>query len=177
MEAFGPLKPYWGLCTMFSFIINSAQIDSWYFSFSFFVSLFLCFEVNFHRLLYLSIRYVGIAEFIISFTVIKYWLLVMYYCSCDKAMSCSNSETDQSLREYQIPDYILDPGSASETSIYTPECPVLVFINSRSGGQLGGDLLTSYRGLLNKHQVLLFYLKLDCENVLSLCKFKRRQPT
>lgn len=144
---------------MFSFIINSAQIEGWYFSFC----LFVCFEVNFHLLLNLSIRYVGIAEFIISFTVIKYWLLAMYYCSCDKAMSCSNSETDQSLREYQIPNYILDPGSAVETSICTPECtcPVLVFINSRSGGQLGGDLLTSYRALLNKSQVLLFYLKLD----------------
>ncbi|GFP89541.1 diacylglycerol kinase 5 [Phtheirospermum japonicum] len=32
--------------------------------------------------------------------------------------------------------------------------PVLVFINSKSGGQLGGDLLVTYRSLLNKKQVI-----------------------
>lgn len=57
------------------------------------------------------------------------------------------------LLEFYIPNYILASDSATETLSYMPECPVLVFINSKSGGQLGGDLLTTYRTLLNKTQV------------------------
>ncbi|XP_054816053.1 diacylglycerol kinase 5-like isoform X2 [Prosopis cineraria] len=34
-----------------------------------------------------------------------------------------------------------------------PTCPVLVFINSKSGGQLGGDLLKTYRTVLSEKQV------------------------
>ncbi|KAL9273746.1 Diacylglycerol kinase 5-like protein, partial [Drosera capensis] len=34
-----------------------------------------------------------------------------------------------------------------------PNSPVVVFINSKSGGQLGGELLATYRSLLNKNQV------------------------
>lgn len=81
--------------------------------------------------------------------------------SCDAAMSSYNSETDQSLREYHIPNYILVPDLAVETISYTPECPVIVFINAKSGGQLGGDLLRTYRDLLNKTQVLFFCPMLD----------------
>ncbi|QHN81907.1 Diacylglycerol kinase [Arachis hypogaea] len=33
------------------------------------------------------------------------------------------------------------------------QCPLIVFINSKSGGQLGGELLTTYNSLLNKNQV------------------------
>ncbi|XP_077243315.1 diacylglycerol kinase 5-like isoform X2 [Tasmannia lanceolata] len=63
------------------------------------------------------------------------------------------SGSNESLKEFYIPDYILVPGSNVETLSYTPECPVIIFINAKSGGQLGGDLLTTYRGLLNKTQV------------------------
>ncbi|KAJ0983642.1 hypothetical protein J5N97_011897 [Dioscorea zingiberensis] len=57
------------------------------------------------------------------------------------------------LREFYIPDYIFELGLEVEELSYTPQCPVVVFINSKSGGQLGGDLLITYRELLNKVQV------------------------
>ena len=56
------------------------------------------------------------------------------------------------LKKFQIPNYILKDEPKGEIS-YQPTCPVIIFINSRSGGQLGGDLLQTYRTLLNKNQV------------------------
>lgn len=63
-----------------------------------------------------------------------------------------------SLRDFWIPGHVLVPDSVVEGSnidIEGPKCPVLVFVNSRSGGQLGGELLKTYRALLNENQVLL----------------------
>ncbi|XP_019193891.1 PREDICTED: diacylglycerol kinase 5-like [Ipomoea nil] len=61
---------------------------------------------------------------------------------------------DPITREFYIPTYIFVPEVVGETeSLPDVPCPVLVFVNSRSGGQLGGDLLTTFRSLLNKHQV------------------------
>ncbi|XWS09918.1 hypothetical protein CRYUN_Cryun39dG0031100 [Craigia yunnanensis] len=57
------------------------------------------------------------------------------------------------LSDYYIPNYILVPGSEAKKPPWVPSCPVLVFINSKSGGQLGGDLLLTYRSVLNKNQV------------------------
>ncbi|KAL7000662.1 diacylglycerol kinase (ATP) [Sarracenia purpurea var. burkii] len=68
-------------------------------------------------------------------------------------MSNSNSESDKLLKEVYIPNYILDPDSEGELLQDVPSCPVLVFINSKSGGQLGGDLLITYHSILNKNQV------------------------
>ncbi|KAF5191050.1 Diacylglycerol kinase [Thalictrum thalictroides] len=58
-----------------------------------------------------------------------------------------------SLEEFYIPNYILLPDSNPEDVSHVPSCPVLVFINSKSGGQLGGELLKTYRSLLNENQV------------------------
>ncbi|RDX96045.1 Diacylglycerol kinase 5, partial [Mucuna pruriens] len=58
------------------------------------------------------------------------------------------------LDNFKIPDYILVPGSEVENADHVPLCPVLVFVNSMSGGQLGGDLLKTYRTLLNPNQVV-----------------------
>uniref|UniRef100_A0A1D1YF91 Diacylglycerol kinase n=1 Tax=Anthurium amnicola TaxID=1678845 RepID=A0A1D1YF91_9ARAE len=69
------------------------------------------------------------------------------------AMGDCSSETKHLLKEFYIPNYILDEASDVESSPHVPECPVLVFINSKSGGQLGGDLLMTYRQLLNSTQV------------------------
>ncbi|PNX96763.1 diacylglycerol kinase iota-like protein, partial [Trifolium pratense] len=64
---------------------------------------------------------------------------------------------DDFLKNFKIPDYILSPEfkveKSDESVLVVPECPVLVFVNSKSGGQLGGDLLQTYRTLLNEKQV------------------------
>ncbi|VFQ83266.1 unnamed protein product [Cuscuta campestris] len=70
-------------------------------------------------------------------------------------MNCKFSD-DPITREFYIPTYILSPDAAGETTETlqdVPSSPVVVFINSKSGGQLGGDLLLTFRSLLNKHQV------------------------
>ncbi|KAI3504459.1 hypothetical protein L1887_25938 [Cichorium endivia] len=59
----------------------------------------------------------------------------------------------ESLKDYWIPDYILLHESKVEKPSHVPASPVIVFVNSRSGGQLGGELLVSYQTLLNKNQV------------------------
>lgn len=64
-----------------------------------------------------------------------------------------NSEAVEILKEYYIPDYILLLDSEIEQQSEVPECPLIVFINSKSGGQLGGNLLLTCRRLLNKNQV------------------------
>lgn len=58
------------------------------------------------------------------------------------------------LRDFCIPAYILVQESEREEVAEAPSCPVIVFVNARSGGQLGGDLIKSYRELLNEVQVL-----------------------
>ncbi|KAL2939146.1 Diacylglycerol kinase 5, partial [Bienertia sinuspersici] len=58
------------------------------------------------------------------------------------------------LKEFLIPDYILNTDLEPEECLYVPNFPVIVFINSKSGGQLGGDLLHTYRSLLNENQVI-----------------------
>ncbi|KAK9152143.1 hypothetical protein Syun_010452 [Stephania yunnanensis] len=68
-------------------------------------------------------------------------------------MAECDAGTDNFLKEFYIPNYILVPDSEFEIVSSLPEHPVIVFINSKSGGQLGGDLLTTYRDLLNKNQV------------------------
>ncbi|XP_026392383.1 diacylglycerol kinase 5-like isoform X1 [Papaver somniferum] len=68
-------------------------------------------------------------------------------------MDDAGSESHHSEKEFFIPNYILLSDAAVECTSFVPECPVLVFINSKSGGQLGGNLLITYRGLLNKNQV------------------------
>uniref|UniRef100_A0A6M2ERY5 Diacylglycerol kinase n=1 Tax=Populus davidiana TaxID=266767 RepID=A0A6M2ERY5_9ROSI len=59
------------------------------------------------------------------------------------------------LKEFYIPNYILVPDSKSNSTPppQLPQCPVLVFINSKSGGQLGADLFKTYSALLNENQV------------------------
>ncbi|XP_059449376.1 diacylglycerol kinase 5 [Corylus avellana] len=67
-------------------------------------------------------------------------------------MADSNSESDF-LKDFKIPTYILVPESKVVNVHPVPPCPVVVFVNSKSGGQLGGDLLVTFRSLLNENQV------------------------
>lgn len=60
------------------------------------------------------------------------------------------------LRKFYIPSYVLSPEAepvAQTSSSTPPESPILVFINSKSGGQLGAELILTYRTLLNDKQV------------------------
>lgn len=58
------------------------------------------------------------------------------------------------LKEFYIPKYIIVPDSKAEVLPCAPNSPVIVFINSKSGGQLGGELLQTYRQLLSEAQVV-----------------------
>nr|XP_009774758.1 PREDICTED: diacylglycerol kinase 5 isoform X2 [Nicotiana sylvestris] len=74
-------------------------------------------------------------------------------------MANSESELNDNIhRDFYIPTYILAPDAPNKSRHIAlpdnvPTCPVLVFINSKSGGQLGGELLRTFRHLLNKYQV------------------------
>lgn len=59
------------------------------------------------------------------------------------------------LKKFYIPSYVLSPEAepVAQTSSTPPESPILVFINSKSGGQLGAELILTYRTLLNDKQV------------------------
>ncbi|XP_038900768.1 diacylglycerol kinase 5-like isoform X3 [Benincasa hispida] len=72
---------------------------------------------------------------------------------CLEAMAASFHHDPEFFKDFIIPNYILRPDAEVESVPYVPNCPVLVFINSRSGGQLGGSLLSTYRSLLNEKQV------------------------
>ncbi|BBN02113.1 diacylglycerol kinase (ATP) [Marchantia polymorpha subsp. ruderalis] len=70
----------------------------------------------------------------------------------------SKMEKDENvelMEEMLIPEYILNrekaPSNANQ--ITCPESPVLVFINTKSGGQLGSQILPHFRALLNPKQV------------------------
>lgn len=66
----------------------------------------------------------------------------------------SDSNLESTLNEFRIPSFIFDTDlEVPDDDESSPQCPVLVFINSKSGGQLGGDLLVTYRLLLNEKQV------------------------
>lgn len=77
-------------------------------------------------------------------------------CSWGAVMADLHSKSGF-LKDFQIPNYILltEP---KDKDAYVPKCPVLVFINSKSGGQLGGDLLKTFRNLLNENQVAFTFL-------------------
>ena len=64
-------------------------------------------------------------------------------------------ETEKIIEEMKIPDTIFC--EIKYTGIEPPpKCPVLVFINTKSGGQLGSELLLSYRAILSEKQVIKY---------------------
>jgi len=67
------------------------------------------------------------------------------------------SRDSEFLKNFWIPNHILVPDSKIddvEIEGDGPKCPVLVFVNSKSGGQLGGELLKTYREVLKEKQVI-----------------------
>lgn len=83
-----------------------------------------------------------------------FYLSIQWNYSFSSGMEDGNSKINPPLRDFYIPDYMLVPESKKVDILEEPTCPVVVFINSRSGGQLGGDLIKTYRELLNHAQVL-----------------------
>lgn len=73
-----------------------------------------------------------------------------------EAMATNFQYDSEFFKNFLIPDYILRPEAEVESVPYVPNCPVLVFINSKSGGQLGGSLLSTYRSLLKEKQVIFW---------------------
>ncbi|KEH39037.1 putative diacylglycerol kinase (ATP) [Medicago truncatula] len=65
------------------------------------------------------------------------------------------SHDSEFLKNFWIPNHILVSDSKVDDEIEGdgPKCPVLVFVNSKSGGQLGGELLKTYRAVLKDKQV------------------------
>lgn len=61
-------------------------------------------------------------------------------------------KAEEKLKDFYIPNYVLVGGSMPKIKL-APSCPVIVFVNATSGGQLGGVLLHTYRALLNENQV------------------------
>lgn len=62
-------------------------------------------------------------------------------------------EKNNMVKEFYIPTYIFVPESPVEHASQIPTCPVIVFVNTKSGGQLGRELIATYRKLLNHAQV------------------------
>ncbi|KAK9677968.1 hypothetical protein RND81_11G179400 [Saponaria officinalis] len=81
-------------------------------------------------------------------------LPLSFFPQLNRRMGDGMSSSNGFLKEFYIPNYILNPESTPELLSECPECPVIVFINSKSGGQLGGNLLVTYRSLLNENQVI-----------------------
>lgn len=76
-----------------------------------------------------------------------------YQTNQHSKMSVQTEETEL-ISEMRIPDYYLRSDIEAVVDISkAPTCPVIVFINSRSGGQLGVHMLTTYRTLLNHLQI------------------------
>ncbi|KAL1560717.1 Diacylglycerol kinase 5 [Salvia divinorum] len=69
-------------------------------------------------------------------------------------MASEHLDNDKFIKKFHIPSSILEQDTEVQCLPCKPVHPVLVFINSRSGGQLGGELLITYRSILNKKQVI-----------------------
>ncbi|XP_042009526.1 diacylglycerol kinase 5-like [Salvia splendens] len=69
-------------------------------------------------------------------------------------MASEHLDNDEFIEKFHIPSSLLEQDTEVQCLPSKPEHPVLVFINSRSGGQLGGELLVTYRSILNEKQVI-----------------------
>ncbi|KAB5521520.1 hypothetical protein DKX38_025839 [Salix brachista] len=84
------------------------------------------------------------------------------FVSRSKEFAMRDEKLAKVMKEFYIPDYIVVPEESNSSSGSgtsddeddAPSCPVIVFINSKSGGQLGSQLLITYRSLLNQNQVI-----------------------
>ena len=71
----------------------------------------------------------------------------------ESGMAIENLDKHDFIKDFLIPSSLLEQDTEIQRLPSKPEHPVLVFINSKSGGQLGGELIVTYRSILNKEQV------------------------
>ncbi|XP_047944634.1 diacylglycerol kinase 1-like [Salvia hispanica] len=69
-------------------------------------------------------------------------------------MAIENLDKHDFIKDFLIPGSLLEQDTEIQRLPSKPGHPVLVFINSKSGGQLGGELIVTYRSILNKEQVI-----------------------
>lgn len=75
------------------------------------------------------------------------------FCQAMEEDNNNYKSLSEFVKKFYIPSYVISPESEPESEIVPPESPVLVFVNSKIGGQLGGELFLTYRSLLNDKQV------------------------
>jgi diacylglycerol kinase (ATP) len=73
------------------------------------------------------------------------------FISCSINMGETTEEINDIIQNMRIPDTIFSEVESDPNQV--PKHPVLVFINAKSGGQLGSELLKSYRAVLSENQV------------------------
>ncbi|KAJ4754514.1 Diacylglycerol kinase [Rhynchospora pubera] len=82
-------------------------------------------------------------------------------------MADGNAETEFLQKQFYIPSYLLDRELPTAIITSVPSCPVIFFINTKSGGQLGASLLLTCCQIVNPLQV--FDLGQDAPEKI-LCK-------
>ncbi|XP_078171231.1 diacylglycerol kinase 1-like [Carex rostrata] len=68
-------------------------------------------------------------------------------------MADCDANTELLRKQFYIPSYFLVPELRADIIPCVPTCPVIFFINTKSGGQLGAGLLLTCRQILNPLQV------------------------
>jgi hypothetical protein len=82
------------------------------------------------------------------------------------------SRTNSTLKEFYISTYVFMPEFSVEQVPQIPSYPMIVFINTKGGGQLGHDLVVTYRKLLNHARVHIFKVtRYTCLLLQHLCIF------
>ena len=81
----------------------------------------------------------------------EYGSMVILYNDCEKAVKAYKMLKGSSYENKQL--MVLFLPTIKHQMILPNVCPLLVFVNVKSGGQQGAELITSFRHLLNPHQV------------------------